>query len=100
MQPTHVAFTLVSIIVFFFLTHDQIRDLGHFENVLKALIWKKLKHLFVFHYQLVQEGTDMSIKEIFSKLPFTKRHLYILAATVAILLLCHIISNVLAKPDI
>ena len=42
----------------------------------------------------------MSIKEIFSKLPFTKRHLYILAATVAILLLYHIISNVLAKPDI
>ena len=32
MQPTHVAFTLESIIVFFFLTHDQIRDLGHFEN--------------------------------------------------------------------
>lgn len=42
----------------------------------------------------------MSIKEIFSKLPFTKRHLYILAATVAILLLYHIISNVFAKPDI
>ena len=30
-QPTHVAFTLESIIVFFFLTHDQIRDLGHFK---------------------------------------------------------------------
>ena len=42
----------------------------------------------------------MSIKEIFSKLPFKKRHLYILAATVAILLLYHIISNVFAKPDI
>lgn len=42
----------------------------------------------------------MSIKEIFSKLPFTKRHLYILAAAVAILLLYHIISNVFAKPDI
>ena len=42
----------------------------------------------------------MSIKEIFSKLPFTKRHLYILAATVAILLLYHILSNVFAKPDI
>lgn len=32
MQPTHVAFTLESIIVFFFLTHDHIRDLGNFEN--------------------------------------------------------------------
>ena len=42
----------------------------------------------------------MSIKEIFSKLPFTKRHLYILAAAVAVLLLYHIISNVFAKPDI
>lgn len=30
--PTHVAFTLESIIVFFFLTHNQIRDLGNFES--------------------------------------------------------------------
>lgn len=30
--PTHVAFTLESIIVFFFLTHNQIRDLGNFEG--------------------------------------------------------------------
>ncbi len=29
-QPTHVAFTLESIIMFFFLTHNQIRDLGNF----------------------------------------------------------------------
>lgn len=30
MQPTHVAFTLESIIMFFFLTHSQVRDLGNF----------------------------------------------------------------------
>ncbi len=30
-QPTHVAFTLESIIVFFFLTQNQIRVLGNFE---------------------------------------------------------------------
>lgn len=30
-QPTHVAFTLESIIIFFFLTHNHIRDLGNFE---------------------------------------------------------------------
>lgn len=30
MQPTHVAFTLESIIMFFFLTHNQVRDLGNF----------------------------------------------------------------------
>lgn len=32
MQPTHVAFTLESIIMFFFLTHSQVRDLGNFEE--------------------------------------------------------------------
>lgn len=32
LQATHVAFTLESIIIFFFLTHNQIRDLGNFEQ--------------------------------------------------------------------
>lgn len=30
MQPTHVAFTLESIIMFFYLTHSEVRDLGNF----------------------------------------------------------------------
>lgn len=31
-QPTHVAFTLESIIMFFFLTRSQVRDLGNFAD--------------------------------------------------------------------
>lgn len=42
MQPTHVAFTLESIIVFFFshMIRSVIWDI--LKMVLKALIWKKL----------------------------------------------------------
>lgn len=46
----------------------------------------------------------MSIKEhlqeIFKKLPLKKQHLYIIAGILALLLLYHIVSNILAKPDI
>lgn len=32
MQPTHVAFAIESIIMFFYLTHNEVRDLGNFAS--------------------------------------------------------------------
>lgn len=42
----------------------------------------------------------MSIKETFNKLPIKKQYLYLLAAAAVLLLLYHIVSNILARPDI